>query len=143
LRNELRVPHDTGQAAGSRPRAGRLTKLASGPALLPAIPRKEYDPMRKEGVISIGAVVLAFLASQHHNLHMLLLAVGLGGAGMSFMAAFPMVRRVMLLMSLAMVAVIGYQVRDTKRPTSMRVAATISIIVTVSLVLWSIVQFGF
>jgi hypothetical protein len=99
--------------------------------------------MRREGVISIGAVVLAFLASQHHNLHMLLLAIGLGGAGMSFMATFPLVRRVMLLMSLAMVAVIGWQVRDAKRPTSMRITAIVSIVVTVGLVVWSIIQFGF
>jgi hypothetical protein len=99
--------------------------------------------MRKEGVISIIAVVLAFLASQHHNLHMLLLAIGLGGAGMTFMATFPLVRRVMLLMSLAMVAAMGYQARDAKRPTSMRITAAISIVVTVGLVVWSIIQFGF
>jgi hypothetical protein len=45
--------------------------------------------MRKEGILSIGAVVLAFLASQHHTLHMLLLAVGLAGTGMGFLTAFP------------------------------------------------------
>jgi len=110
---------------------------------LPVTRRKESGAMRREGIISVGAVALAFLASQHHTLHMLLLAIGLGGAGMSFMATFPLVRRVMLLMSLAMVAVIGYQVRDAKRPASMRITATISIIVTVGLVVWSIIQFGF
>ena len=46
--------------------------------------------MRKEGILSVGAVVLAFLASQHHTLHMLLLAIGVGGAGMSFMTTFPL-----------------------------------------------------
>ncbi len=37
--------------------------------------------MAKEGVTSIVAIVLAFLTSQHHTLHMLLLTIGLGGAG--------------------------------------------------------------
>jgi hypothetical protein len=99
--------------------------------------------MRKEGVISIIAVVVAFLASQHHNLHMLLLAIGLSGAGMSFMAAAPLVRRAMLSMSLAMVAVIGYQVRDAKRPRAVRVTGVVSIVVTLGLVVWSVARFGF
>ena len=66
--------------------------------------------MRREWLLSIGAMVLAFLASQHHNLHMLLLSFGLGGAGMSFLTAVPSVRRAMLIMSLAMIAVIGLPV---------------------------------
>lgn len=44
--------------------------------------------MSKEGLTSIGAVILAFLASQHHNLHMLLFAIGIGSAGTSFMTCF-------------------------------------------------------
>lgn len=43
--------------------------------------RKEDGAMAKEGVTSIVAIVLAFLTSQHHTLHMLLLTIGLGGAG--------------------------------------------------------------
>ncbi|MFI5341359.1 MAG: hypothetical protein ACHQ7N_16160 [Candidatus Methylomirabilales bacterium] len=98
--------------------------------------------MRKEGLTSVGAVVLAFLASQHHTLHMLLFTIGLGGAGMSFMTMFPMVRRVMLLMSLAMVGVIVYQVRDPKRPTSVRIMGGVSILLTLGLLIWSVMQFG-
>jgi hypothetical protein len=98
--------------------------------------------MRKEGITSVGAVVLAFLASQHHTLHMLLFTIGLGGAGMGFMTMFPMVRRVMLLMSLAMVGVIVHQVRDPNRPTSMRIMGGLSILLTLGLLVWSVLQFG-
>jgi hypothetical protein len=97
--------------------------------------------MGKEGVTSVGAVVLAFLASQHHTLHMLLITAGIGSAGMSFMTMFPMVRRVMLLMSLAMVGVIVYQVRDSMRPASMRIMGGVSILVTLGLLIWSVLQF--
>jgi hypothetical protein len=72
--------------------------------------------MRKEWLLSAGAVVLAFLGTQHHNLMMLLLAVGLGNAGMSLMTELPLVRDVMLGMSLLMAAVIGYQISRPNRP---------------------------
>jgi len=98
--------------------------------------------MQKERVLSIGAVVLAFLASQHHALHMLLLVVGLGGAGASFMTTEPLLRRGMLLMSLVMVAVIAYQIRDRGRPRAFRIAGAISIVLTLGLVGWSITKFG-
>jgi hypothetical protein len=62
--------------------------------------------MSKEGLTSFGAVVQAFLASQHHTLHTLLFTIGMGSAGTSFMTMLPLVRRIMLLMSLAMVGVI-------------------------------------
>jgi len=98
--------------------------------------------MSKEGLASAGAVVLAFLASQHHNLHMLLFAIGIGGAGTSFMTMVPLVRRVMLLMSLVMVGVVVYQVRDARRPIRMRVMGGISILLTLGLLIWSVMQFG-
>ena len=98
--------------------------------------------MSKEGLASVAAVVLAFLASQHHTLHMLLLTVGIGSAGMSFMTMFPVVRRVMLLMSLVMVGVIVYQVCDPKRPIPMRIMGGASILLTLGLSIWSVMQFG-
>lgn len=98
--------------------------------------------MAKEGLTSIGAVVLAFLASQHHTLHMLIFTLGVGGAGMSFMTMFPVVRRVMLLMSLVMVGVIIYQVRDPRRPLPMRIMGGVSILLTLALVVWSVVHLG-
>jgi hypothetical protein len=49
----------------------------------------------------------------------------------------------MLLMSLALVVIIAYQVRDSNRPRPMRIAGVVSIIVTLGLVVWSIVRFGF
>jgi hypothetical protein len=87
-------------------------------------------------------VALAFLASQHHNVHMLLLAFGLGEAGMHLMTAAPAVRDAMLGMSLAMVGLIAYQIRDSRRPASTRVIGAISIIVTLGLGAWSVARFG-
>ena len=98
--------------------------------------------MQKERLLSLGAILIAFLASQHHALHMILLAAGLGGASASFMTAVPLVRRAMLAISLVMVAVLIYQMRDAKRPKSLRVLNAVSIAITLGLVAWSVVQFG-
>lgn len=98
---------------------------------------------RSTGVTSVAAVLLAFLASQHHTLHMLLFAVGIGGAGASFMTMFPLVRRAMLLMSLAMVALMVYRALDARSSTAMRLVNAVSVLVTLSLVAWSVAQFGF
>src|SRR3990170_1206236 len=40
--------------------------------------------LRTEGTTSIGAILLAFLASEHHNVHRALLTLGLGGSGTNF-----------------------------------------------------------
>jgi hypothetical protein len=48
----------------------------------------------------------------------------------------------MLLLSLAMVAVIGYRMRNAKRPRSMRITGAISIIITVGLAAWSVLRSG-
>ncbi len=99
--------------------------------------------MAKEGLTSIGAVVLAFLASQHHTLGMLLIGLGMGGAAMSYMTMFPVIRRVMMLVSLAMIGVILCQIRSPKRPIAVRLLGGGSILVTLGLLLWSVSQFGF
>lgn len=99
-------------------------------------------PMRGGRLSSIAAVALALLASQHHNFMMLLLAFGLGDAAMSFMTAVPWIRGVMLAMSLAMVAVIVYQIRDARRSPSARVLGAISVVATSGLAVWSIARFG-
>lgn len=91
---------------------------------------------------SIAAVALAFLASQHHNLLMLLLALGLGDAAMRFMKMAPLVRDAMLGMSLAMIAVIAHQIRDSGRPRATRVMGAISIVATLGLSAWSLTRFG-
>lgn len=91
---------------------------------------------------SITAVALAFLGSQHHNLHMLLLTFGLGEAAMQFMTAVPAIRDAMLGMSLAMVGVIAYQIRDARRPASTRVIGAVSILMTLGLSAWSVARFG-
>jgi hypothetical protein len=91
---------------------------------------------------AISAVLLAFLASQHHTIMMTLLAVGLGDAAMSSMTAAPLVRDAMLGMSLVMVAVVAWQIKDKRRPTSMRVTGAVSIAATLGLAAWSLIHFG-
>jgi hypothetical protein len=98
--------------------------------------------MQKGRVLSIGAMVLAFLASQHHALHMLLLAAGVGGASASLMTTVPLLRRAMMVITLVMVVVMGYQMRDAARPKSVRIMNGVSIVVSLGLLAWSIMQFG-
>jgi hypothetical protein len=102
----------------------------------------EVTLMQRGWMLSLGAVLLAFLGTQHHNLMMLLFAVGLGNAGMNLMTKLPLVRDVMLGMSLLMAAVIGYQISRPSRPTAMRVTGTLSILVTLGLAGWSVLHFG-
>ncbi len=98
--------------------------------------------MRRESLLSVGAVALALLGSQHHNLMLLLFALGLGGAGMSLMTELPWLRSAMLLLSLAMVVVLGYQIAKPSRPVAARVTGAISIVFTISLATWSVLRFG-
>jgi hypothetical protein len=98
--------------------------------------------MRWQWLLSIGAVVLAFLGSQHHNLMMLLVALGLGDAGMSAMTEIPLIRTAMLGLSLVMVAAIAFQISRPSRPTAMRVTGALSILFTLALAGWSVLQFG-
>ncbi len=94
------------------------------------------------GAPSIGAMALAFLASQHHNLMMALLAFGLSDAAMSFMKLAPIARNAMLTLSLAMIALISWQIRDSRRPRSMRIVGAVSIAATIGLSAWSVTRFG-
>jgi hypothetical protein len=93
-------------------------------------------------IAAIAAVVLAFLASQHHTIMMTLLALGLSNTAMSFMTAAPLVRDAMLGMSLVMIAVVAWQIKDMRRPRSFRVTGAVSIVATLALAAWSIIQFG-
>ncbi len=98
--------------------------------------------MQREWLLSAGAVALAFLGAQHHNLMMLLFAVGLGNVGMSFMTQMPLVRDLMLVMSLLMAAAIAWHISRPQRPTAMRVTGAISIALTLGIAGWSLLHFG-
>jgi|GEM_PF-491191 len=106
--------------------------------------QQTYLPTRRERLTSVGSVIVAFLASQH-SLHMLFM-LGLAGtsmdAGMSFMTAYPTVRRVMLLMALVMAGVTAYLLVRHRPPLGRRVVNVLSIVLTVGIVIWSISQFG-
>ncbi len=97
--------------------------------------------MRREWLLSFCAVVFAFLGSQHHNLMMLLFAVGLGSMSAVMMEA-PLLRDVMMTMSLVMAAVIGYRISRPERPAAMRVTGALSILFTLGLAGWSVLHFG-
>jgi hypothetical protein len=61
---------------------------------------------------------------------------------MSFMTVFPLLRQMMLLASVAMVGLMLYRLRDSRRPAAMRIVNGVSVLVTLGLVGWSVSQFG-
>lgn len=98
--------------------------------------------MRRENLTAAGSMALAFLATQHHNLHMLLVAMGMGSAGMGLMTNFPLIRRLMLAVSLVMAGTTLYGLWRHQRPVRMRIAGGVSAAVSLALVAWSVYQFG-
>jgi hypothetical protein len=98
--------------------------------------------MRRENLTAVGSLALAFLATQHHNLHMLIVALGMGSAGMGLMNDFPLLRRLMLAMSLVMAGVTVYGLWRRQRPVRMRVLGGFSAGFTLVMVAWSVYQFG-
>ena len=96
----------------------------------------------REVLAAVGPVVLVFLASQHHTLHMLILSLGLGTASMSFMAMYPDIRRGMLVVSLLTAGIAAYQATRRGRSQWMRLGHVVSATVTLLLVGWSLLQFG-
>jgi hypothetical protein len=98
--------------------------------------------MSKDRILSVGTVVLAFLASQHHALGMLLLAGGIGGASASVMTTVPLLRRAMLAVTLVMVAVMAYRTWDARRPKAARVTNAVSIVLSLGLIGWSVTRWG-
>ena len=96
----------------------------------------------KQWVTSGGSVALAFLASQHHNLHMLLFVLGLSSAAsMSFLNASPFLRRGMLLMSLLMIGFTLYNSIRHKQAVIIRTMSALSIPISLGLIVWTIYQF--
>jgi hypothetical protein len=98
--------------------------------------------MRRKWLLSLGAVALAVLGAQHHNLMMAALAVGLGSGGISLMTEMPLVRDTMLAMSAVMVAVIGWQITRPKRPAAVRLIGALSILLTLAIAGRTLLRFG-
>lgn len=96
----------------------------------------------REVVVSAAPVALAFLATQHHALHMLLLTLGLGAVGTSFLSTYPAIRRGMLVLSLVVAAVLVYQATRPGRARALRIAWLLSAATTTVLVGWSVIEFG-
>ena len=93
-------------------------------------------------VASIASPLLALLASQHHLLHMLVIGAAMGGAGMSFMAAYHSLRRAMLVISLSAATFGVYRVWRRPGGFAARLMAGLSFALTAVLVTWSVAQFG-
>ena len=98
--------------------------------------------MREESATSIGAALLAFAASQHHNLHMALIALGLGGSGMTFMRVYPGIRRGMLLASVVMAAVSLRSIHHGRANPAMRTLTIGFSVLTLAIIAWSVIRFG-
>jgi len=96
----------------------------------------------RQMLTSAGPVVLAFLAGQHHSLHMLLLTFGVGTAGMSFLTMYPDIRRVMLAVSLVVAGWLAYRASRPGRPRAVRLTQGVSVLTTLALVAWSVSEFG-
>src|SRR3990170_8760054 len=96
----------------------------------------------REVVVSAAPVLLALLASQHHALHMLLLSFGLGAAGASFLTAYPVIRRGMLVVSLVVAVALVVQASRQGPPRTLRVTWLLSAVTTSVLVAWSLIEFG-
>lgn len=88
------------------------------------------------------APVLALLASQLHLLHLLIIGGAAGSAGLSFMAAYPSLRRVMLVVSLLSAGFGLFRVWRRHQSRAAWLLAGVSATLTVALVAWSVVQFG-
>jgi hypothetical protein len=73
---------------------------------------------------------------------MVLFALGLGSAGMNLMTEMPLVRLLMLALSLVMVGAIAYQISRPGRPFAMRLTGSLSILLTLAIVGWSVLRFG-
>ena len=94
------------------------------------------------GLTSIAAVLLAFVASQHHSMHMLAIALGVGGAGSTFMQGYPLLRRLMLLASAGVVAVNLLSFKRTSSSRGIRWWVLSVSVLTLGLIVWSLVRFG-
>ena len=98
--------------------------------------------MRFQTWASIGAIALAAIASQHHLLHMVLLALGVGGAGMGSIMASGLVRQLMLVVSVGVALV---TLRRLMRPSQhhfVRLLDSFTVVATFVLVGWSLLRFG-
>ncbi len=98
--------------------------------------------MRREWLLSFGAVVLVAVGSQHHNLMMLLFAFGLSDAAMGAITAVSLVRNAILALSVLMAAALAYQISRPGRPLITRFAGALSILLTLGIAGWSVLRFG-
>jgi hypothetical protein len=61
---------------------------------------------------------------------------------MSLMTSMPLLRHAMLLMSLVMAVMIGYQISRPHRPMAIRITGALSILVTLGIAGWSLLHLG-
>lgn len=96
--------------------------------------------MTRSAWASLGAFVVAFLASSHHTLHMALVSIGIGGSSLLF---GPGIRRAMLLVSLAMTALAAWWILRKKEKGATETAAVVaSTAASLALIAWSVTTHG-
>ncbi|MBI3964247.1 MAG: hypothetical protein HY329_01320 [Chloroflexi bacterium] len=93
-------------------------------------------------LVSVGSAALVLLASQHHLIHMLLLTAGTGVGSMTLLTVYPVLRRTMLVLALVMTAVTLYRSWQPQRPQAARWVSSVSAVVTLGLLGWSVSQSG-
>jgi len=98
--------------------------------------------MQRSTISSLVGVGVAILASQHHLIHMAILWIGLGSAGISAMSVFPWVRRALFALSLLFVGISFLVMRRHSQRPWLRWLNIGSSIMTIGLLAWSIMQTG-
>lgn len=95
---------------------------------------------RRGALASIGAFLVAFLASSHHTLHMALISVGIGASSFLFT---PGLRRGMLAMSLVMTGLAAWWVlRRPARSFATTLGIVASTAASLALIGYSVVTHG-
>ncbi len=107
-----------------------------------AMPILEEGPrLEREQVTSVGAVVVAFLASAHHWLHMLVMTVGLGHAAAAGMAVSPVLRYGMSAMAVLMTGLsLVHLLRKRHRPRRMVMVVSLSAVISLGLVAYNLLS---
>ncbi|HXI18285.1 MAG TPA: hypothetical protein VNM48_18120 [Chloroflexota bacterium] len=91
---------------------------------------------------AVIAPLMALLASQHHLVHMVVIGAATGSAGMSLMAAYPSLRRMMLAISLILASLGLLRIWRSRSTFAAWLATGLSTVLTVALAAWSVGQFG-
>lgn len=99
-------------------------------------------PEARSWLAATGAFLAALVASSHHWLHMLLISLGVG-VGFSALLFDPTTRRLMLVGSVAMTALVAWWTgRRPHRALPETLALALSVVISLGLVAYTVVVHG-